>query len=138
MQPSEFPTDCEVCAPEGSSASTSPDEAAKPNDPAKSDDPAAKNNDASDQTSKGSQSASTAKSASASNSNGTTAADYQKYVGSFQGVDTECASLTKELSPGLGPTSSWKQGDLVQGNTNLQPGTPIATFNFDGKLRFGR
>ena len=58
--------------------------------------------------------------------------DYQKYVGKYQGVNQECASLTKALDPNLGATSSWQKGAQVQGNANLKPGTPIATFNFGG------
>ena len=58
------------------------------------------------------------------------AGDYQKYVGQYQGVNQECASLTKALDPRLGAASTWKKGDAVQGNGSLKPGTAIATFNF--------
>ncbi|MFM9975405.1 MAG: BPSL0067 family protein [Beijerinckiaceae bacterium] len=58
--------------------------------------------------------------------------DYQKYVGQYQGINQECASLTKALDPNLGATSSWQKGEQVQGNAYLKPGTAIATFNFGG------
>jgi hypothetical protein len=57
-------------------------------------------------------------------------ADYQKYLGQSWGQNQECASLTKYFNPSLGAASTWRRGDQVQGNTNLRPGTPIATFNF--------
>ena len=36
------------------------------------------------------------------------------------------------FDPGLGAASTWKKGGLVQGNSDLKPGTAIATFNFGG------
>ncbi len=39
-----------------------------------------------------------------------------------------CALLTEALAPGVGTTNTWVAGDAVQGNTTLQPGTAIATF----------
>lgn len=40
---------------------------------------------------------------------------------------------------GIGPTSTWKEGDQVMGNANIAVGTPIATFNFnwDGRPQYG-
>lgn len=60
-------------------------------------------------------------------------AKWKQYEGKFWGDNEQCVSLTRALTPGLAPSSEWKQGEKVQGNTNLKPGTPIATFNFNGR-----
>lgn len=39
-------------------------------------------------------------------------AEYDKLVGTYVGVNEECASLTKQLT-GVGPTSTWSKGDNV-------------------------
>jgi hypothetical protein len=61
-----------------------------------------------------------------------TLADYQQYVGSYYGANEQCVSLTRDFDSSLAPSSQWQQGELVEGATDIAPGTPIATFNFDG------
>jgi hypothetical protein len=61
-----------------------------------------------------------------------TLADYQQYVGSYYGANEQCVSLTRDFDSSLAPSSQWQQGELVQGATDIAPGTPIATFNFNG------
>src|ERR1700722_2982688 len=61
-----------------------------------------------------------------------TLADYQQYVGSYYGANEQCVSLTRDFDSSLPPSSQWQQGELVEGATDIVPGTPIATFNFDG------
>ena len=41
----------------------------------------------------------------------------------------QCVSYVKAVIPGMPQTSLWKKGPLVRGNTNILPGTAIATFN---------
>lgn len=41
----------------------------------------------------------------------------------------QCVALVRAALPALGPSSTWAAGGPVQGNTALQPGTPIATFD---------
>ena len=41
-------------------------------------------------------------------------------------------SLTRDFDSSLAPSSQWQQGELVEGATDIAPGTPIATFNFNG------
>jgi hypothetical protein len=60
-----------------------------------------------------------------------TAADCQQYVGSTT-APTSSVSLTRDFDSSLPPSSQWQQGELVEGATDIAPGTPIATFNFDG------
>jgi hypothetical protein len=40
----------------------------------------------------------------------------------------ECVALVQEFAPGIGPSSSWKEGECVLGNKDIVPGTAIATF----------
>src|ERR1700722_2592127 len=61
-----------------------------------------------------------------------TLADYQQYVGSYYGANEQCVSLTRDFDSSLAPSSQWQQGELVEGATDIAPGTPIATFNFNG------
>ena len=61
-----------------------------------------------------------------------TLADYQQYVGSYCGANEQCVSLTRDFDSSLPPSSQWQQGELVEGATDIAPGTPIATFNFNG------
>jgi hypothetical protein len=61
-----------------------------------------------------------------------TLADYQQYVGSYYGANEQCVSLTRDFDSSLPPSSQWQQGELVEGATDIAPGTPIATFNFSG------
>jgi hypothetical protein len=44
----------------------------------------------------------------------------------------QCVSLTRDFDSSLPPSSQWQQGELVEGATDIAPGTPIATFNFNG------
>ena len=61
-----------------------------------------------------------------------TLADYQQYVGSYYGANEQCVSLTRDFDSSLAPSSQWQQGEQVEGATDIAPGTPIATFNFNG------
>ena len=61
-----------------------------------------------------------------------TLADYQQYVGSYYGANEQCVSLTRDFESSLAPSSQWQQGEQVEGATDIAPGTPIATFNFNG------
>jgi hypothetical protein len=61
-----------------------------------------------------------------------TLADYQQYVGSYYGANEQCVSLTRDFDSALPPSSLWQQGEQVEGATDIAPGTPIATFNFNG------
>ena len=54
------------------------------------------------------------------------------FVGRSVGTG-QCVALVQAANPALGPTRGWSGGDLVQGNTNLKPGTPIATFDATDK-----
>jgi hypothetical protein len=54
------------------------------------------------------------------------------HVGSYYGANEQCVSLTRDFDSSLPPSSQWQQGELVEGATDIAPGTPIATFNFDG------
>jgi hypothetical protein len=62
----------------------------------------------------------------------TTLADYQQHVGSYYGANEQCVSLTRDFDSALPASSLWQQGEQVEGATDIAPGTPIATFNFDG------
>jgi hypothetical protein len=61
-----------------------------------------------------------------------TLADYQQYVGSYYGANEQCVSLTRDFDSALAPSSQWQQGEQVEGAADIAPGTPIATFNFNG------
>lgn len=56
------------------------------------------------------------------------AADYAQYLGRSAGSG-QCVALVQAASPGLGHTRNWTCGEPVRGNTDLRPGTAIATFN---------
>ena len=56
------------------------------------------------------------------------AADYAQYIGRSVGSG-QCVALVQAANPGIGPTRSWQCGVPVQGNTELRPGTIIATFD---------
>lgn len=56
------------------------------------------------------------------------AADFAQYLGRSAGSG-QCVALVQAASPGVGPTRNWKCGPPVRGNTDLQPGAAIATFN---------
>ncbi len=59
---------------------------------------------------------------------GFVAADFAHYLGRSTGSG-QCVALVQAASPGIGPTRNWKCGASVRGNTDLRPGTAIATFN---------
>ena len=46
--------------------------------------------------------------------------------------DGQCVALVKRAAHAA-PTSFWRRGALVKGNTQLQPGTAIATFDPVGR-----
>ena len=52
------------------------------------------------------------------------------FIGKSVGTG-QCVALVKAADPSLGPTATWVPGVVVQGNTALAPGTPIATFSGD-------
>lgn len=54
--------------------------------------------------------------------------DYARYIGRSTGSG-QCVALVQAASPSIGPTRTWTCGAAVQGNTGLQPGTAIATFD---------
>ena len=56
------------------------------------------------------------------------AADFAQYLGRSTGSG-QCVALVQAANPGIGPTRNWKCGPPVRGNTDLRPGTAIATFN---------
>ena len=56
------------------------------------------------------------------------AADYAKYIGRSVGSG-QCVALVQAANPSIGPTRNWQCGVPVQGNTELRPGTIIATFD---------
>ena len=60
------------------------------------------------------------------------AANYSQYLGQSVGSG-QCVALLQAADPSVGLTATWQQGASVQGNTSLQPGTPIATFNSNGQ-----
>ena len=59
---------------------------------------------------------------------GFVAADFAQYLGRSAGSG-QCVALVQAANPGIGPTRNWKCGPPVRGNTDLRPGTAIATFN---------
>ena len=56
------------------------------------------------------------------------AADYAQYVGRSVGSG-QCVALVQASNPTIGLTRNWQCGVPVQGNTELRPGTIIATFD---------
>ncbi len=59
---------------------------------------------------------------------GFVAAEFAHYLGHSAGSG-QCVALVQATSPGIGPTRTWRCGSPVRGNTDLRPGTAIATFN---------
>lgn len=57
---------------------------------------------------------------------------YQQFLGQSVG-NGQCVALVQAADPSVGQTRTWTQGAAVQGNTNLQPGTVIATFDGSGQ-----
>lgn len=65
--------------------------------------------------------------------NGTSVATaWTQYVGQHVG-DGECVALVQRADPAVGLTRTWAPGNQVQGNTELMPGTTIATFGESGR-----
>ena len=63
---------------------------------------------------------------------GFVASGFTQYLGQSVGSG-QCVALVQSSDPGVGLTATWAQGAAVQGNTSLQPGTAIATFNSNGQ-----
>ncbi len=61
----------------------------------------------------------------------TVATDYSSMLGQSVGSG-QCVALAQATSD-VGLTSTWVPGSQVEGNTNLAPGTVIATFGADGQ-----
>ncbi len=59
---------------------------------------------------------------------GFVAADFAHYLGRSAGSG-QCVALVQAANPGIGSTRTWTCGAPVRGNTDLRPGTAIATFN---------
>ena len=59
------------------------------------------------------------------------ATGYDQYNGQVVGSG-QCVALVQAADPSVGLTRTWAAGEAVQGNTSLQPGTPIATFDANG------
>lgn len=60
------------------------------------------------------------------------ASGYEKFVGQSVGSG-QCVALVQQADSSVGLTATWTQGAQVQGNTDLAPGTAIATFDGSGK-----
>ncbi len=63
---------------------------------------------------------------------GFVATSFSQYLGQAVGTG-QCVALVQAADPSVGLTATWHQGDSVQGNTALAPGTVIATFNQNGQ-----
>ena len=63
---------------------------------------------------------------------GFVASGFTQYLGQSVGSG-QCVALVQAADPSVGLTATWTQGAAVQGNTSLQPGTAIATFNSNGQ-----
>ena len=63
---------------------------------------------------------------------GFVASSFTQYLGQSVGSG-QCVALVQAADPSVGLTATWTQGASVQGNTSLQPGTAIATFNSNGQ-----
>ena len=70
--------------------------------------------------------------ASAGSGSASIAAAYSHYLGRRVGSG-QCVALVYATTPGIGSTRCWSCGEPVQGNTRLQPGTVIATFDRCGR-----
>ena len=60
------------------------------------------------------------------------ASSWSQYQGQAVGTG-QCVALVQAADPAVGLTRTWTQGGQVQGNSNLQPGTVIATFDSAGR-----
>lgn len=59
------------------------------------------------------------------------ATGYDQYLGQSVGSG-QCVALVQAADSDVGLTRTWTQGAAVMGNSSLQPGTAIATFNGSG------
>ncbi len=57
---------------------------------------------------------------------------YSQFLGQNVGSG-QCVALVQAADPNVGLTRTWTQGAQVQGNTSIQPGTAIATFDGSGR-----
>ena len=64
-------------------------------------------------------------------SKGFVAEEYDRFHGQSVGSG-QCVALVQAARPEVGTTSGWVRGSAVRGNSDLQPGTVIATFNGAG------
>ena len=64
-------------------------------------------------------------------SKGFVAEGYDRFHGQSLGSG-QCVALVQAARPEVGTTSGWTRGSAVRGNSDLQPGTVIATFNGAG------
>ena len=60
------------------------------------------------------------------------ASGHEKYIGQSVGSG-QCVALVQAAKPEVGKTGGWTRGEAVRGNTSLQPGTIIATFDSAGR-----
>lgn len=60
------------------------------------------------------------------------ASGYDQYLGESVGTG-QCVALVQAADPGVGLTRTWTEGAVVQGDTGLTVGTPIATFDGSGQ-----
>ena len=65
-------------------------------------------------------------------STGFVATSYNQYINQAVGSG-QCVALVQAADPAVGLTATWTQGAPVVGDTNLAPGTVIATFNANGQ-----
>ena len=66
------------------------------------------------------------------NGGGTVATSWDQDAGQVVGSG-ECVALVQTADTAVGLTRTWAQGSQVQGNTELRPGTTIATFDANGR-----
>ncbi len=75
--------------------------------------------------------------AAAGTGNSSVPALFGHFIGRSTGSG-QCVALVYAANPGLGSTACWACGEPVQGNTSLQPGTVIATFDRAGRYANAR
>jgi hypothetical protein len=63
---------------------------------------------------------------------GSAASSWNQYAGQAVGSG-QCVALVQAADASVGLTRTWAQGAQVQGNTELRPGTAIATFDSTGR-----
>ncbi len=63
---------------------------------------------------------------------GSAAASWTQYAGQNVGSG-QCVALVQAADSSVGLTKTWAEGAQVQGNTQIQPGTAIATFDNSGR-----